>query len=383
MSAPHLVHLFSSFGPGGAQLRTAALINRFGCRYRHTIAALDRRTGARDLIDPGLDVGVIGPPEPGWPAPVRFGRMHAWLRMLQPDLVLTYGWPALELALAGPWRPRAPVMHLPDDGVAAGPAARRLRPGWRARVALARVDRVVVAGRALERIARRLWRIPEASLCRIPNGIELDRFGRPPERNALPDFTRQPGEAIAGTVCTMRAAKGLDRLVRVFAKVADARSARLVIVGDGPERGDLIGAIVEHGLEGRVALPGYVPRPERYLGWFDVFALASESEQMPHSLMEAMAQGLPVVATDVGDIKAMVSEPNRDFVVDRANEAAFAAKLDALLRDGQLRMRLGRANRDKALAEFGFERTALGYARLFEELLALQPAGHSHLGASA
>ncbi len=77
MSAPHLLHLFSSFEPGGAQLRTIALINRFGRRYRHTIAALDRSSAARDLIDGDLDVGVIGPPDAGWPAPVRFGPLRA------------------------------------------------------------------------------------------------------------------------------------------------------------------------------------------------------------------------------------------------------------------------------------------------------------------
>jgi L-malate glycosyltransferase len=232
---------------------------------------------------------------------------------------------------------------------------------------------VVVPSRTLETMARTSWHVPVERLRHIPNGIDVAPYARPAEPDGLPGLRRLPGELVVGAAAALYRVKNLERLVRAFATAPNRHVARLVIVGDGPQRGALIEEIVRHELEASTLLTGQLDQPHRYLRHFDIFAISSDTEQMPLSVVEAMAAGLPVIGTDVGDIRQMVSEPNRDFIVDRSNEAALAAKLDALLRDGQLRTRLGRANRAKAQAEFAFERMAESYASLYEEILMPRP----------
>lgn len=369
VSPPHLVHAFATFEPHDAQVRTTGLINHFGPRFRHTIITMDRRAGARALITRDLDVGVIGPPGRRRPLPARFGPSRSWIRLLRPELILTYGFDAMATAFAYQWGSIAPRIHH-EDGFDDDEWLRLRWPRAQLRrLACFGTTRVVVPSRALERIASQSWGIACDRICRLPIGIDVERFSRPPDPDAIPGFERQPGELIVGTVSGFRRVENLERLVRGFAMTAYGEASRLVIIGDGPTRGDLIRVIVEHDLESRVLLPGHVQGAERFLGLFDIFAMSSDTEQMPLRLMEAMAAGLPAIATDVGDVKAMVSEPNRGLVVPRDNEAAFAAKLDGLLRDGQLRMGLGRANRAKAQHDFRFETMAAAWAELLDDAL--------------
>ena len=97
---------------------------------------------------------------------------------------------------------------------------------------------------------------------------------------------------------------------------------------------------------------GHLDDPAALYRGLDVFALSSDTEQMPLSVIEAMASGLPVAATDVGDVAAMVAAENQAFVTP-VEDAALAEAIVALARDAALRARVGAANRAKAAAEFG------------------------------
>jgi glycosyltransferase involved in cell wall biosynthesis len=110
---------------------------------------------------------------------------------------------------------------------------------------------------------------------------------------------------------------------------------------------------------------GYLARPELALANFDIFAMSSDTEQMPYGLLEAMAARLPAAATDVGDTKAIVAESNRRFIVPTADEAALTGALRTLLRDPALRARLGAENRAKAEREFSLDKMITAYDRLF------------------
>jgi len=156
---------------------------------------------------------------------------------------------------------------------------------------------------------------------------------------------------VIGTVAGLRLEKNVARLVRAFAQIAAASPARLVIVGDGPERARLQALATELGVSDRVCFTGQrEDTPALYAG-FDVFALSSDTEQMPLTVMEAMASGLPIAATAVGDVPNMVAAENAPFVTP-GTDAALGAALSGLLQDADLRARLGAANREKARREF-------------------------------
>ncbi|HLL31458.1 MAG TPA: glycosyltransferase, partial [Allosphingosinicella sp.] len=148
-----------------------------------------------------------------------------------------------------------------------------------------------------------------------------------------------------------------------------AKDARLVIVGTGPESERIAAEARARGVADRLVMPGFLADPARWIGRFDVFALSSDSEQFPISLVEAMAAGLPAVATAVGDVAQMVADDNRPLIVDAEDEAAFAAALDSLAERPDLRRAIGRANREKAAAEYDEAVMIERYARLYEEAI--------------
>ena len=151
-------------------------------------------------------------------------------------------------------------------------------------------------------------------------------------------------------------------MLRAFAAVP--QPARLVIVGDGPERAALQAQAQALGLSEQVRFTGHIDDPAALYAGFDVFALSSDTEQMPLSVIEAMAAGLPVAATDVGDVRAMLADENSPFV-GRLYESDLARSMTALLRDDALRMRIGAANQAKARSEFNQDAMFQAYGALW------------------
>jgi glycosyltransferase involved in cell wall biosynthesis len=118
---------------------------------------------------------------------------------------------------------------------------------------------------------------------------------------------------------------------------------------------------VDLGIEDKVFFAGHVDEVEKVLGWLDIFALSSDTEQMPNSLIQAMAAGRPVVAVDVGDVKEIVAPENRPFVVPRDDARQFRGGLERLLGDASERARLGRLNQARVREYFTEERMFNAY----------------------
>jgi glycosyltransferase involved in cell wall biosynthesis len=171
---------------------------------------------------------------------------------------------------------------------------------------------------------------------------------------------KRPGEKWLGTLAGLRPVKNLPRLVRAFAGLPD--EWQLVILGEGPEREAIRAEALRLDAAHRVHLPGFVAAPAQAIGLFDLFALSSDSEQFPISVVEAMAAGLAVASPDVGDVAAMVAEANRPYVVRAGDEAALAGALAALAESEALRRGIGEANRARARAEYD-ERTMIAAYR--------------------
>ena len=170
---------------------------------------------------------------------------------------------------------------------------------------------------------------------------------------------------IVGTVAPLRPEKNIARLVRAFAGIAATHRARLVIVGDGSERPGLERLARDLGIAERTVFTGYVSAPEKVFGWFDVFAISSDTEQMPNALIQAMANGRAVAGVDVGDVRHIVSAPNRPLIAPAGDDAGLGAAIAKLLDDGRLRADLGRANAAHVGDHYDQGRMFEAYAGLF------------------
>lgn len=368
MNAPvRILHAHSTFALGGKEARSVRLINAFGGAARHTIlTATPGGTSAREGIDRGIAVAFPGdaPPLKGVPGLPRLFRLSRYMRGF--DLVLTYNWGAFDAVMARHLFGGPPLVHH-EDGFNEDEAGQlKTRRNLYRRLGLSAARRLVVPSRRLEAIARKAWGQPAHRIERIANGVETARYAAAPADDALPGLAPGKDEIVIGAVAGLRAVKNLPRLVRAFAAMGMTES-RLVIVGEGPESERIAAEARARGVADRVLMPGFHAEPWRYIGRFDIFALSSDSEQFPISLVEAMAAGLPAVATNVGDVASMVSADNQPLIVAPDDEAAFAAALDTLAARPDLRRAIGRANREKAAAEYDEKEMIARYATLYGE----------------
>jgi glycosyltransferase involved in cell wall biosynthesis len=337
-----ILHVFPTFTVGGTQSRFAAIANHVGGAVRHIVVSLDGQLDARTKLDPELDVTFVA--RPGGSGLIGGPRAAAaFLRTTPADLLITSNWGSMDWAAANRFL-GLPHVHT-EDGFGLDEKTRQFRRRMVARAIILRRSLVVLPSRALLSVAADRWHLPKSHLRYIPNGVDLARF-------IGADPVAIPGSGpVVGTVAVLRPEKNLARLLRAFATVRARVPARLVIVGDGPERDALHALAASLGIEASVQFAGYSANPERWLAGFDVFASSSDAEQMPLSVLEAMAAGLPVAGTNVGDVAAMVSPENAPFVVPR-NEGALADALLALLSDPAMARQIGRANATRAMTDF-------------------------------
>jgi L-malate glycosyltransferase len=363
MTNLRILHCHSTFSLGGKEARAVRLMNAFGDAARHTVlSAMPDALGARATIDSGIKVDFPdnAPSLEGKPSIARYRQMAGYMQRF--DLVLTYNWGAMDAVMTRRmfYKDVPPLVHHEDGFNADESETLKAKRNWFRRLGLPAAHALVVPSLTLEDIALDVWKQPRERVHRIANGIDLAAYGKS-TKSGIPGLKKQRGEIIVGTLAGLRAVKNLPMLVRAVAAIP---GARLVIVGDGAERQAIVGEANRLGFAHRLVLPGFLPEPHRFIGHFDIFALSSHSEQFPISLIEAMAAGLPVVATDVGDVRKMVSAENERFVV--RGETAMRDALRIIAVDPALRGALGRANREKALAEYDEAAMIARYAALYE-----------------
>ncbi|HYX23117.1 MAG TPA: glycosyltransferase, partial [Thermoanaerobaculia bacterium] len=170
---------------------------------------------------------------------------------------------------------------------------------------------------------------------------------------------------VVGTVGGLRPVKNQLRLLDACA--AAGPGVHVLLVGEGDERPALEARAGRDDLRGRVHLAGHQADPAPFLEAMDVFALTSDSEQMPVCLLEAMASSLPVAATDVGDVRAVLPPEQTPFLEPPGPGAAagLARGIAGLARDPGLRQRLGAANRRRAEESFTFDGMCAAYREVY------------------
>ena len=362
-----LLHIVPSYAPGGHRTRIALLAHGLGDSFKHRVVALDGDQNAASA-DPAMDAIDM----------IRFRaiasrglhlgnlkRLFAVLREERPNVLITYNWSAIEAALVNRLTGLAPHIHC-EDGFS-GSAALHGEPIRRAlfRQLVLAGSQVIVPSQTLVEIARKRWGIAAEHIQLIPNGIDVARFANAASRR----FTPEREGVVIGTLSRLSAEKNLDLCLRAFARLRDVPGLRLAIAGDGPELSSLQALAAKIDISERTLFLGHVSDPAAFLAEIDIYALGSASEQLPFSLLEAMASGLPVVSTDVGDIREALSPANRVFVVSPGAEAALAECFRRLSQPKELRQTLGAANLERARTLFDQKKMIEAYRQLLQRIV--------------
>jgi glycosyltransferase involved in cell wall biosynthesis len=236
-----------------------------------------------------------------------------------------------------------------------------------------RVDRLVAVSQGLaDALAGQGW--PRSRTAVVPSGVALWPAG---ESRCLDgaNLPPQDGRPTVGTVARLVAVKDLELLLEAAQELRLLVPAlRVVVVGDGPRRSQLEAAAGRLGLHDMIFFTGELRPAWPVLERFDAYVLTSRSEGLPVSVLEAMACGLPVVATRVGGLPELVEEGVSGFLVGREGSreetaSQLAERLARLLSDEQLRRRMGAAGARRVAREFSARAAARRMLRVYERCL--------------
>ena len=221
-------------------------------------------------------------------------------------------------------------------------------------------------------------KVPSSRVTRICNGVDTEKFS-PAENKSLARNKLQPpfegkNRIIFGTIGRMQAVKDQVTLAKAFIELVKTttdgeRKFALVLVGDGPLREQALSLIQEAGLESITWLPGARDDTPEFLRMFDVFVLPSLAEGISNTILEAMASGLPVIATDVGGNSELVEENKTGVLVPRANPHALRDAMTTLSRSPEIIADFGKAGRARVCNEFSLRGMVTNYVAAYESLL--------------
>ncbi|HEY4275072.1 MAG TPA: glycosyltransferase family 4 protein [Rhizomicrobium sp.] len=360
--ALHILHIFPGFRIGGAQMRFVELAKGFGDAFTHTIIALDGSYTAARFLPPGLPItlGEDAPDKSG-SLPARLRRYRKEIAAKAPDLLVTYNWGSIEWAMAN-FIGGVPHIHI-EDGFGPEEAVRQFRRRVLTRRLTLSRSQVIVPSLTLRDLALRVWRLNSQNLHYIPNGIPSHEPAPVPP--GLADIPHdKPRIVWAGAV---RREKNLPRLLDAFAPLRD--QAVLIVAGDGSELDAARRQAEALSLNGSVFFLGRREDVRDIIPQCDLMALSSDTEQMPLVVLEAMAAGLPIAGTRVGDVANMVAEENRPAIVN-ISDTALSEAMRSLVADAAARQAIGAANRQRWLQDYQAESMIAAYAALFRQTAA-------------
>lgn len=234
------------------------------------------------------------------------------------------------------------------------------------------VDRYIAVSDDLAGRLSRTFGFPGSKLTVVPNGISLERFGKPPDPALRRELDQGTGRPVVLTIARLDAAKGLDHLLDAAARVP---GALFVVAGEGPLRSALEARAQQPGLADRVRFLGQRWDVPDLLGAADLFVLPSLSEGLPLTVLEAMAAGTPVVATAVGGTSEAVVHGETGLLVPPADADALAGAIRTLLADRERGEQLAAAARERIRERFSAEAMVRRITGIYEDVLSARDRG--------
>lgn len=361
MSRATILHTESSPGWGGQEVRN--LTEARWLRERGWRVLLACRPGSGVLAE-ARRAGITAFPVPmraAWDLASAF-KLAGLIRREHADLVNTHSSVDAWLGGMAGRLARVPVVRTRHVSI---PIRRRLNP-----VYTLLADRVITSGEAIRRLVVAAGASPDKVVA-IPAGVDLREFSRP----AGGDRIRQAlglSRPVIGSIAMFRGSKGHDLLLEAFQDLrGEFPQARLLLVGEGLRRAWVESLARERGLNGWVTFTGFREDVPDLLSAMDCFVLAStRTEGVPQSLLQAMAAGVPVVASAVGGIPEVIEDGATGLLVSPGDAKGLAAAVGAVLKDAEAARRRAEAGWALVAARFSRDRVTDRLVALYRELLA-------------
>ena len=374
-----VVHVIYRLDVGGLENGLVNLINRIPAeRYRHAIICLTGYTDFRRRIRRD-DVRVFALDKPSGNSPATHFRLWRLLKELRPDIVHTRNLAALEgtlpAALAG-----VPVRIHGEHGRDMGDLDGRSRKGqWLRRMFRPFVHQYIALSKDLERYLVERIGVPQSKVAQLRNGVDTELFHPAAHaREPLPVEGFAPPEAfVIGTVGRMQAVKDQLTLAHAFVLLLQlvpqaAQRLRLVMVGDGPLRAQVSEILDRAGASRLAWLTGERDDVPQIMRGLDLFVLPSLAEGISNTILEAMASGLPVLATAVGGNPELVDEGRTGALIPAADPQAMAQAMLRYCVDPAECRRQGREARRTAERDFSMTAMVNGYLAIYDRMLQLK-----------
>lgn len=368
-----LLHLQKATGYAGSEgflVNLGRGLSRRGWNCR--IAVLEEQTRPvpelrNSLSEAGWTVDTITMNRAITPSAIRSFR--GIVRQFEPDLInthLIHGDLVGALATAGIDIPLVSTKHNDDQ------FKHRLGYAGFAGMLNYPFDHLVTISDHLRDFYRNRLGITNRPITRIHYGLDPDRFlpdQTKPSDTDVPAVLRNDDVLTVGMVARLREQKGHDVLLDAFANLAAGPECHLVLVGDGPLKDELSRQVEELGLRETVHFLGYRSDVPRLLSHLDVFVHPSRWEGFGLVFLEAMATGLPIVATTVSAIPEIVRDGKTGLLVEPDNPRALTAALETLLTSRETRDRMGEAGRKRLESDFSVERMIDRYDTLYSSII--------------
>lgn len=376
-NVPLVVHVIYRLDTGGLENGVVNLINRIPAnRYRHAIICLTNYSDFRLRLHRS-DVPVFALNKPPGNSPITLIRLWWLLRKLRPAIVHTRNLAALDATIPAALAGIPVCIHgehgrdLPDlDG--SNVARQRLRRFFKPFI-----HRYVALSKDLENYLREKIGVPSERISQLYNGVDTAVF-KPARvaREPLPIAGFAPADAfVIGTVGRMQSEKDQLTLARAFVAVSQIllptqRQLRLVMIGDGPLRSASADLLKQAGLGDLIWLPGDRSDVADIMRGLDLFVLPSLAEGISNTILEAMASGLPVVATAVGGNPELVLEGQTGALVPPSDPHKMALAICDYVMNPDKAKRHGSAARIRVEQCFGLDVMVKNYTDMYDQALA-------------
>lgn len=367
----HIVHVVHRFDTGGLENGMVNLFNTLSPRrYRHTVVALtDYSDFRRRIATQRVEFHALHRPpghSPAWAV-----RLWKLLRQIKPDLVHTRNLAALEAQFVAAAAGIRATVHGEHGRDVFDLHGRNWKYNLLRRAARPFVSNYIAVSRDLETWLRQTIGVPTRKLHQIYNGVDSVSFH--PRVGARPGFAH-PESIVFGSVGRMVEVKDYPTLTRAFIQLVHqqperAARARLAIVGEGPARATCQKMLQQAGLAHLAWLPGERHDIAEVMQAFDVFVLPSKNEGISNTILEALATGLPVIATAVGGNPELVEENRNGILVPPGDVAAMAQALLGYLDSPARIAEHGGTARRLAEQRFSIPAMAEAYAEVYEKTL--------------